>query len=128
MLTYSAGIFDPDTRADAFAEALTALGADPDDFETEIGSTVDLLDELIAAAPDTTSGQIDALTQYVAILAAGGIVTGKNLAAISGLTDVADIATANATDTASAVALANATKTTVNTLLGRLRTAGILTT
>lgn len=40
--------------------------------------------------------------------------------------DVADVATANATDLASAEALANQLKTTLNALLDGLRTAGII--
>lgn len=83
MLTHSGGIFDPATRAAAITEALEALGADPEDFETELDATVDLLADLMPAGATTHAEQIDGLTKYVAILVAAGMVTGKNLATAS---------------------------------------------
>lgn len=42
MLTYSGGLLDPAARTAAIEEAMTAIGADPEDFAAEIGSTTDL--------------------------------------------------------------------------------------
>lgn len=62
----------------------------------------------------------------MAVIGQGGQVIPGALPRIIKQPAIAQIATPNATDLATAQALANQTKTTLNTLLTSLKTAGVL--
>lgn len=129
MLKFDTGIFDPATREASLAAAVDALGLTLPEgaVETYAGQIGDVLGD--PPAPEEWADYAARLSEYLSVLVMTvAYMQQIQIAGILGQTDVPNIATADATDLASAVALANATKTTLNTLLARLRTAGILTT
>lgn len=72
-------------------------------------------------ALDDAANNEDAVIAWLVHVHSGGAAT-----VVGDQAAVADIATADANDLASAIALANANKAKINTILARLRTAGII--